>query len=1514
MGASRRLGLKRQCAHRKTRQLPMPAWFEALECRVLLSASFDITGLTQLRNTPGFGSITGQGIGIAVLDTGVFAQNPDLKSNVVAFYNAVESPVSTPPQSPTAAIDDNGHGTHVSGIAASSNPAIGVADGAKLVDIRVIADPGESQLGGDPVLRGLEWVANNYQTYNIKVVNMSLGESGVNLDSVSSAQSQDAEAVAIQDLQKLGITVVSASGNSYANDPTPGASFPAIVSTISVANIWANSGQASDFGVPFGEQGDNYGAIDYSATSDTFASTSQRSTLGNQVAAPGEDIYSTWNGSSGTNTSDLLHNTLSGTSMASPFVSGMVALMQNAAFTFGGHYLSPTQCLQIIKQTSDTIVDSNNPNNARYNLLTGAITNLPETGLSFQRVNVLHAVEDVKAIMTGSSSGTGPQPGPDTDNTIADANFVPTLDGTRSFTFAGNIGADGQVLVGATDVDLYKIDVESPGQITIALALPSGGIAFNPVIRLLDASGNAVSGVAPVTGSTSNYPMLTTDPANPLPIGTYYLGVSAAGNSTYHIADGSGAVAGNSQGDYTITFSLLNPDPNGVIQGATAKDMTVPNNIDTDPFTHLQVTDILDNGLLGSDPPPIGSTTRITVSDDVDMFKVVAPDTGQLHVWTDTSAYINAADTYMIIFDANGNQVATNDDDNGFTGGNLTDSALNVNMTIGQVYYIAITVPANSGLSPTNPYTGRTAGSTPSDEAYDLHIAFNNGDTNGTAITAITAPIGTPVTGTIGADNGVALLGSNGGFKDVDFLSYTAQSSGLFDIAATSQTNGFTPVLSLWEFTAGQTNIIKIADTSGAATPELITQVFSGQNFFVAVTGVGNNNFNWFAVASGTGGQVGNYSLASRLRPLSDLPTLTDNTIGSGAIQTINVNGPTLKGNISMDGSVYLGATDVDLYKLTPTATQTLDIRTFTNQEGDADTFLRVFDASGNQLAANDNIDNTTTASAVRLRVEAGQTYYIAVSGANPAAAQYDPVTGSGTSSGSTGNYSLSVAVAVNSFTVSTPPEIIEPFQTPDQIIFTIAIDDPLTQTVSVDYATVDGTAVAGTDYTAVSGTITFAPGQTSQTVAVEILPNAGTSAAKTFTLDLSNSQGAPIAIGQGVATIQDVSYTQVAFGGGKVASYRDNNGQRISLSLVGAGSGQAVFIGTSREPTQINVTGAANSILNIKGSRTMIGDIIVNGSLSALNAKGVNVSGNVDITGPAGKISLGNVGSTSTQQTLTLGGGNTSVTLGHVVDLVLTTPGALTLLSVLGWNQSGALESSVSATSIGSLKSSGSFDANITSGGLGSAKISGALAGGTWTVSGGAGTLSATGAAAAGWSATFTGSIGVLQLGSDSGSISAASIRVAKIKGGMSSATLILIGAQGTDLGSLTVGGTVSSSQIRAAGSIGTVTAGSLSGSLLFAGVIGSVTALPDATSDFISPASISRLTVRGSFAASDVAANSLGKIVIHSIASGNGGTPFGLATRSLSSIQSPPDKWTSRLSPTLLKTDGDFIVRLLS
>ncbi|MGA2499712.1 MAG: S8 family serine peptidase, partial [Tepidisphaeraceae bacterium] len=351
------------------------ALFESLEERLVLSAAFDVTGLTALRNDPVYSSIDGSGVGIAILDSGVYAQNPDLKSNVVAYYNAVEGavPASIDASSVSSATDQEGHGTHVSGIAASSNPDIGVAYKAHLIDVKVIPDSGESQIGGDPLLRGLQFVGQFADQFNIKVVNMSLGEAdqsgGLNLNTVPNADDISRE---IQDLESLGITVVSAAGNSYANDPVPGESYPAVVSTISVASTWADSGSGYDFNVvAWGSNYDSYAAFEQSAAADRFSATSQRSTLSNQVAAPGVDIYSTWNdSSSGSGGGNLLYNTLSGTSMASPFVAGVVALMQDAAYTFGGQYLTDTtQIRQIIQQTADVIVDSNVSDNGRVPLV-----------------------------------------------------------------------------------------------------------------------------------------------------------------------------------------------------------------------------------------------------------------------------------------------------------------------------------------------------------------------------------------------------------------------------------------------------------------------------------------------------------------------------------------------------------------------------------------------------------------------------------------------------------------------------------------------------------------------------------------------------------------------------------------------------------------------------------------------------------------------------------------------------------------------------------------------------------------------------------------------------------------------------------------------------------------------------------------------------------------------------------------------------------------------------------------
>ena len=117
-----------------------PVHCEPLETRRLLSAQADVTQLTALRADPNFAGIDGSGVGVAVIDSGVFASHPDLVGNFVGWFDAVRQPATAAASTdPAAAFDPNGHGTHTAGtIAAASNGIgiVGVAPNVKIAGIK----------------------------------------------------------------------------------------------------------------------------------------------------------------------------------------------------------------------------------------------------------------------------------------------------------------------------------------------------------------------------------------------------------------------------------------------------------------------------------------------------------------------------------------------------------------------------------------------------------------------------------------------------------------------------------------------------------------------------------------------------------------------------------------------------------------------------------------------------------------------------------------------------------------------------------------------------------------------------------------------------------------------------------------------------------------------------------------------------------------------------------------------------------------------------------------------------------------------------------------------------------------------------------------------------------------------------------------------------------------------------------------------------------------------------------
>ena len=137
---------------------------------------------------------------------------------------------------------------------------------------------------------------------------------------------------------------------------------------------------------------------------------------------------------------------------------------------------------------------------------------------------------------------------------------------------------------------------------------------------------------------------------------------------------------------------------------------------------------------------------------------------------------------------------------------------------------------------------------------------------------------------------------------------------------------------------------------------------------------------------------------------------------------------------------------------------------------------------------------------------------------------------------------------------------------------FTLTLTNAAKMPVTVAYATADGTALAGLDYTAVSGTATFAPGTTSQTVTVPILNDVVYEGSETFTLNLSAPTDATITDGLGLGTIKDD-------GTGPVPPdvIPDNDTPRLTIDsptvVENLAGGHAVFTLTLSNPSTVATT-----------------------------------------------------------------------------------------------------------------------------------------------------------------------------------------------------------------------------------------------------------------------------------------------------------------------------------------------------
>jgi serine protease AprX len=299
-------------------------------------------GATAIREQLGY---TGEGIGVAVVDSGAAAAHDDLTeaagTRIDRFVDFVNGQV--------AAYDDYGHGTHVAGIVAgngfdSSGRRTGIAPAARLIVLKVLDGNGNGHISD--VIAAIDYAIANRDALNIRVLNLSIASA------VYESSETDPLTVAARRAVEAGIVVVAAAGNNgvspqgiirYGGITAPG-NAPWVL-TVGGSSHMGTTDRSDDRMAAFSSRGPT--AIDAAAKPDLVAPSVGIESL----AAPDSTLYTSMSASllSGTvPTASQPYLSLSGTSMAAPVVTGTVALMLQA-----NPALTPNEVKAILQYTAE---------------------------------------------------------------------------------------------------------------------------------------------------------------------------------------------------------------------------------------------------------------------------------------------------------------------------------------------------------------------------------------------------------------------------------------------------------------------------------------------------------------------------------------------------------------------------------------------------------------------------------------------------------------------------------------------------------------------------------------------------------------------------------------------------------------------------------------------------------------------------------------------------------------------------------------------------------------------------------------------------------------------------------------------------------------------------------------------------------------------------------------------------------------------------------------------------------
>jgi len=614
------------------------------------------------------------------------------------------------------------------------------------------------------------------------------------------------------------------------------------------------------------------------------------------------------------------------------------------------------------------------------------------------------------------------------NNTISEAN-VPDLKANP--VVVGEIATE-------SDVDIFKVELAAGKGIKLKVnADQEGDLNLDSYLRVFDESGNEV---AFDDNSTNNPAAETTIDSTidfaPETPGEYYIGVSSAGNFDYDPING----------DTNLNFSPNNGFSKGKYQLELDIVEVVP---DQDPDN--TINEAIDSGVSSQGEKSGTVSGEIDPELDSDLYKVELEEGDGLYLDINAESIGSDLDSFVRIFDSQGNELTFDDNDDGnFTGDFTNDSALAYAPDAAGSYYIGVSASGNFDYDPINGRTNFSSNVTSPFSTvgnYDLQINVVGVVADEDPDNTITEAIDSGVSST-GETEGV-LTGSIDPTSDVDLYQFQLDEgvgvtlnidSATLDFDLDSYLRLFDSQGNELAFDDDDDQNVIIEDTTSDSLINFVAET-SGK-YYVGVSSEGNTNYDAIAGSNNfnavSGLSAGNYELTIETAPVvaDEDP---DNTISEAVETKVNI---TDKPSTTISDAIDTQA-DIDLYQfqLAPGDTVTLDIDAAI-LDSSLDSVLQLFDESGNVITNNDDgiVDDETSSvdSAIEFTAATGGNYYVGVS--SFANFDYDPINGSNNFSNnlgsSTGNYDLTISVtnSINTIEGTSESEILTGTAQPDLI------------------------------------------------------------------------------------------------------------------------------------------------------------------------------------------------------------------------------------------------------------------------------------------------------------------------------------------------------------------------------------------------------------------------------------------------------------------------------------------------